>query len=268
MSNSNSSKQVLLSVIGVAILVVAVVGVSFAFFNYTRTGSANTVRTGTIQFNSTQSHVAITNAFPVTRTTAMATTEANHQNVAISTITITGMTTYENGLDFTVTAREVDLHGLPISVVAEHPTTGGYSSAALTNVDNSTAAKTGDSIYVHTYEEVATVANRLKSGDVLAEGHINTNTQANETIIIRAFIDDARVFITDTPNDGEYDPSQSPEVGYAATGNPNASNGTTVPSGKTAVTTTQWNALNSENGAATFRIEVQANDTAAPTPGV
>ena len=33
MSNSNSSKQVLLSVIGVAILVVAIVGVSFAFFN-------------------------------------------------------------------------------------------------------------------------------------------------------------------------------------------------------------------------------------------
>ena len=48
MNQSNSSKQVLLSVIGVAILVVAVVGVSFAFFNYTRTGQQNTVRTGQI----------------------------------------------------------------------------------------------------------------------------------------------------------------------------------------------------------------------------
>ena len=36
--NGNSSKQVLLSVLGIAILVVAVVGVSFAFFSYTKTG--------------------------------------------------------------------------------------------------------------------------------------------------------------------------------------------------------------------------------------
>ena len=49
MSNSNSSKQILLSVIGVAILVVAVVGVSFAFFSYTKTGSqTNTIQTGQI----------------------------------------------------------------------------------------------------------------------------------------------------------------------------------------------------------------------------
>ena len=50
MNNSNQSKQILLSVIGVAILVVAVVGVSFAFFNYTRTGAANQVSTGKIKF--------------------------------------------------------------------------------------------------------------------------------------------------------------------------------------------------------------------------
>ena len=260
MSNSNSSKQVLLSVIGVAILVVAVVGVSFAFFNYTRTGGANTVSTGTIQFNSTQSHIALSNAFPIAGETAHAATADSHANVAVSTVTITGTTTYAYGLDFTVTAKEVDLNGLPISVYVEHPTTGG---AQLSNVASSAAAASGNSIYVHSYENVATVENRLKTNDLLAEGHINANTQANETIIIRAFLDDDKVFITDTPNGGQYDPAQTPEAGYA-TGNPNASNGTVVPEGKTAITTTQWNALNASGTAASFKIEVSAHESAAP----
>ena len=38
MNNNNSSKQILLSVLGVAILVVAVVGISFAAFSYSKTG--------------------------------------------------------------------------------------------------------------------------------------------------------------------------------------------------------------------------------------
>ena len=40
MENSNS-KQVLLSMIGIAILIIAVVGVSFAFFTYSKTGEKN-----------------------------------------------------------------------------------------------------------------------------------------------------------------------------------------------------------------------------------
>ncbi len=49
---NNNSKKVLFSIIGVAILIVAVVGVSFAFFTYSRTGSTNNViTTGKITFN-------------------------------------------------------------------------------------------------------------------------------------------------------------------------------------------------------------------------
>ena len=49
MKEDNNSKQVLLSVLGVAILVVAVVGVSFAAFTFSQTGQkVNTISTGTI----------------------------------------------------------------------------------------------------------------------------------------------------------------------------------------------------------------------------
>ena len=71
MNNGNSSKQVLLSVLGIAILVVAVVGVSFAFFTYSKAGEKNNViTTGQIFFDFTETGDAIvlTNQFPMTKT--------------------------------------------------------------------------------------------------------------------------------------------------------------------------------------------------------
>ena len=66
----NNSKQTILSIVGIAILVIAVVGVSFAFFSYSRTGSTNNViTTGSIEFEyeeSTSSALNLTNKFPQT----------------------------------------------------------------------------------------------------------------------------------------------------------------------------------------------------------
>ena len=65
--NGNSSKQVLLSVLGIAVLVVAVVGVSFAFFTYSKEGEKNnTITTGSIFFNYEEgTRINLTNQFPV-----------------------------------------------------------------------------------------------------------------------------------------------------------------------------------------------------------
>ena len=64
----NNSKQTILSIVGIAILVIAVVGVSFAFFTYSRTGTTNNViTTGSIEFEyeeNTQSALSLTNQFP------------------------------------------------------------------------------------------------------------------------------------------------------------------------------------------------------------
>ena len=67
--NENSSKQVLLSILGIAVLVVAVVGVSFAFFSYSKTGTTNNViTTGSISFSFDEAEQGITlvDQFPQT----------------------------------------------------------------------------------------------------------------------------------------------------------------------------------------------------------
>lgn len=68
MNNNNSTKRVLVSVLGVALLVVAVVGVSFAFFTYTKQGSTvNTITTGTLVFkyNEPAAGINLTDAVPM-----------------------------------------------------------------------------------------------------------------------------------------------------------------------------------------------------------
>ena len=236
MSNSNSSKQILLSVIGVAILVVAVVGVSFAFFNYTRTGAANTIKTGTISFNTSNSTITINNLFPIAKS-AVAT---DTTNVGVGTVTITGSTNYSNGIDFTVTAEEVSNNigttsgKLPVSV-----------SVTSTNMTDVKAfGSNSGSMTVNSYEDGSTIT----SGSVLASGRIPANANVNGTLTIKAYIDQAGVAITDT---------------YNGTDTPTDNMGTTSTwvNGRTVLTTEQWNALSSTP--ASFKIRVVANEGAA-----
>ncbi len=77
---NNSSKQVLLSVLAVAILVVAVVGVSFAFFTYSKQGEKeNVISTGTLVFsyNETTNGIQLTNALPIDDESAIGTSVLN-----------------------------------------------------------------------------------------------------------------------------------------------------------------------------------------------
>lgn len=233
MSNRDSSKQILLSVIGVAILVVAVVGVSFAFFNYTRTGQANTVRTGTITFSTSNETILIENAFPIAKASvATATT-----NVGVGTVRITGNTSYTNGIDFTVTAEEVSNNignttgKLPISIQV--------SSTNLSNVK--AKGSNSGTMTLNSYEDGAT----LTSGSVIASGRIPANTSVNGIITIKAYVDLAAVAITDT---------------YNGTTNATDNMGTesTWVNGRTVLTTEEWNALSSTP--ATFKIRVVAED--------
>ena len=102
----NNSKQVLLSVLGVAILVVAVVGVSFAAFSYSKTGEkVNTITTGTISMNYVEDENAInlTNALPMTDDVGKALADTNQYFDFTVSADITGTTT----INYAITAAKV-----------------------------------------------------------------------------------------------------------------------------------------------------------------
>ena len=106
--NNNNSKQVLLSVLGVAILVVAVVGVSFAAFSYSKTGEqVNTITTGTItmSYSETTNGINLTNALPMSDSVGMKLNEENQFFDFTVNATITGDIT----INYAITAtKELD----------------------------------------------------------------------------------------------------------------------------------------------------------------
>ena len=94
--DNNTSKQVLLSVLGVAILIVAVVGISFAAFSYSKKGTVeNTITTGTISmaYNEDSNGINIVDAVPMTSEQGKALTGDGNVFDFSVTATITGKTT-------------------------------------------------------------------------------------------------------------------------------------------------------------------------------
>ena len=108
MNNNNSSKQILLSVLGVAILVVAVVGISFAAFSYSKTGEVkNTITTGTITMTYTEptNGINLTDALPITDAAGKALSGDNNTFDFTVTATIAGTTT----INYAITAVKGDV---------------------------------------------------------------------------------------------------------------------------------------------------------------
>ena len=112
----NNSKHVLLSVLGVAILVVAVVGVSFAAFSYSKTGTkVNTITTGTItmSYSETTNGINLTNALPMTDAVGKALKTENQYFDFTVSANITGTTT----INYAITASKEEESTLPDTAV-------------------------------------------------------------------------------------------------------------------------------------------------------
>ena len=112
----NNSKQVLLSVLGVAILVVAVVGVSFAAFTFSQTGNVeNKITTGIISMTYTepQNGINLTNALPMTDAVGKALNEENQYFDFTVSANITGTTT----INYAITASKEEESTLPDTAV-------------------------------------------------------------------------------------------------------------------------------------------------------
>ena len=228
MSN-NSSKQILLSVIGVAILVVAVVGVSFAFFSYVYNGgTANEVQTGTIVFSASDTNMTLTNVFP--------TSSAYTGDGKVATVSIQGSTTYEEGIDFTVRAMAVtNKNAAIVPKVVVTPAT----------VDGVTYTTGGT-------EAVYNQDNMLASNQVICSGTIAPNTEVNSTILtIGAYYDMAEYHISDNTKD-ELVAANLLKADYAGD----------------IIKTDVWNALagTGETAAYSFKIQVTAVEGGSADP--
>ena len=123
MNNNNSSKQILLSVLGVAILVVAVVGISFAAFTYARPGEkTNTISTGTITMNYSEdtNGIKLENALPMTDTAGKALAADNQMFDFTATI------------NYAVTAVKTDDSTLPDTGVKVYLTKRSDNTSSMT----------------------------------------------------------------------------------------------------------------------------------------
>ena len=241
------SKKQSLIVIGVFTLVLMLGTVTYAFFNYTRTGTENVIKTGRISFNTSQSSgnseaINLTNVFPISRSELG--TDVN--NSAEVEINIVGDTTYTNGLEYLVTFEDVNIETstskkIPIGIEV-NPEKTGELGTVNTNYFNSVndGGRGGNTSY---YKVLAN--NVIHDGDYVLVGYIRPGVaEVNGTIGIKAFIDKDKILISDT-----YDGTESDNMGTERS----------KAQGKVVLTTEEWNSLQGNNSIS-FKIRIQANE--------
>lgn len=191
--NENSSKQVLLSILGIAVLVVAVVGVSFAFFSYTKTGSTNNViTTGQIYMYLTDgTEIALANAFPLTEEMDAADiTGTSTEDVGALTFSVKGLN--ESNTDITYNVY---------LVTGTAPTGDGAPTLRLKDSEVSVIMEaTGDGI-TNNIEEATAIGTigPLSNGVLIATSTIpaNQNTEVTHEYTLNMYVNET-VKISDT----------------------------------------------------------------------
>ena len=127
---NNSSKQVLLAVLGVIILIIAVVGVSFAAFSYSRTGEKiNQITTGTITMSYTDvsNGINISDALPMSDANGKVLADENQYFDFKVTATISGTTT----INYDITATKEEVSTLPDTAVKVYLTSADDATVEL-----------------------------------------------------------------------------------------------------------------------------------------
>ena len=229
----NERKKKLLMILSFILVIGLGIGVSFAFFNYTRTGPSNVIGIGGIDFASSTTTINLSNIFPIDRNSV----NSSPNNVGTSIIDISGFTTYEEGIEYLVTAVDVDntINGkqVPISIVVTPSDIGTEDNYYFTDREGSSESiykvlsKNGIS------DETNLVVGYIKSGE----------TGINGTITIKAYIDTDRIGISRT-----YDGTESYQMGTE----------NSWVNGRVILTPDEWNTINSQG--ISFKIKVEANE--------
>ena len=237
------NKKQMFIVVGVFCLVLLLGTVTYAFFNYTRTSTANTIKTGRIAFNTTQGNaINLTNMFPIDVSEGI---PNDATKVGSVTINVTGDTTYAEGLEYLVTATNVsntvNNKSLPISIdVSVSNNTGNDPATTLGTADASYFSNRGGNTSI--YKVLAN--DTISTDDQLVVGYIAPgSTGIDGNIVIRAYFDKAKIAITDT-----YDGNETDNVGTS----------TEWVDDRETFTTTEWNSL--QTNGVSFQVKVEANE--------
>ena len=244
----SKKKTLIISILGVFIVIVALLGVTYAFFNYTRTGPANTVGTGRIYFDHTQGNtINMENAFPISSTAA----QTDTTNAKTVQIIVTGDTDYSGGEEYLLTATDVNMEtttgkavpiSLEVSVTGRNSKTLGTAETGdyYANRDSYTTSK-----YKVEYDGELAEDSHLLVGWIAPNATSGTIEGVDGIINIKAYFNEDDILITDTLENGPIE-----EVGY--------DNGT-QNNGKTVLTTSEWNSLKGNN-ALSFKIKAESRE--------
>ena len=239
-------KQIIyLSGVLAAIIVIAVVGVTYAFFNYTRTGGTNTFGTGRLNFNAEQGdEVTLSDLFPIT---AVGEITPETPGVGSVVLHVTGDTNYSRGIEYVVTAVNVtgsNGSSLPISLNISYEANGQGKTIGEEDENYFTNRGGDSSIY-----QVLTT-DTISEGKKLVVGYIAPDeTGIDGNIVIMAYLDASNIAITDTYPEEQTDTNND---GYLDETSEDWVNQRTV------FTTEEWNALSA--GGVSFQIKVEAQE--------
>ena len=200
------NKKQSLIVIGAFILVLMLFTTTYAFFNYTRTGSSNTIKVGRISFVTRQlDTINLSNVFPIDKDDI----DTDTDNVDSVVIEIVGDTDYSGGIEYLVSSVDSNIYTtsgvqVPISLdVTIDDDLGTENNNYFTARDN-----TNESIYK------VLVGDTLVGDGMLLVGYIVPNSTSGDpegidaTVSIKAFFDKDKILISNT-----YDGTESDNMG-------------------------------------------------------
>ena len=236
------NKRQMFTIIGVFTLMLLLGTTTYAFFNYTRTGSSNNIRVGRISFVSkNEETISLNNLFPIDPTEQGIMEDST--KVGTYSIDIKGDTDYVDGIEYLVSAVDANIYTsegqiVPITLDFTVTDLGDPSANYFTARDSKNA---------NIYKKL--VGDTLVGDQMLLVGYIKPNTTSGTaegvdgSITIKAYLDKNKILISDT-----YDGTESDNMGTS----------NSLAHGKTVLTTAEWNAL--QTNGLSFKVKVEANE--------
>ena len=213
-------------------LMLLLFGVTYSFFNYTKTGNPNNFSVGRISFTTNQSNtINLTNVFPIDSNNINTDTD----NVGTVVVTITGDTDLDKGIEYLVSSQDTNLTtqsgtAIPLSINITPNGLGDSETNYFTARESAT-----ESIYK------LMIGNTLTDDEMLLVGYIAPNDPTGSSdgidgsITIKAYFDKDKILITDTPEESAQ-----------------------VAGDRTIVSTSEWSSFSSTG--VSFKVKVEANE--------